>query len=189
METMPFKNQKASSLDQQFINWNASQIRPLVNEDSKQVDGQLEAQTLEQEIKTISSANTGDSVQLGFYGHLGTGECWKELRNDLLFFLQDQKNLSSQKSFWAVFENQNFSNSGFEIALWKELTYLCTDEPTEKEASLQPTPKFCEPAFRISLGGFEMIVSGRHPECEEHHRQFSRPALVFQLMNGNSQAS
>ncbi len=125
-----------------------------------------------------------DDYQVGFYGKFGEGEHWRELRNDLLFFLQEQKRTSSiYLSFWAVFEEQEFSEADFETALWKELSFLTSEEDRKNDWPANSVQDPADPGFRFALGGSEFFVVGLHSQSSRQARRFSRPAMIFNVFS------
>ena len=125
-----------------------------------------------------------DDYQVGFYGKFGTGETWRELRNDLLFFLEEQKRSGSiYLTFWATFAPQEMSEEEFEASLWRELSFLTSEE--EKDLDWKPgaTTNPQDEAFRFSLGGTEFFVVGLHSQSSRVARRFSRPALIFNVFD------
>jgi hypothetical protein len=125
-----------------------------------------------------------DDYQVGFYGKLGEGKHWRELRNDLLFFLQEQRRTSSiYLSFWAVFEEEELSEADFETLLWKELSFLTSEEDRKSDWPADSIQDPTDPGFRFGLGGAEFFVVGLHSQSSRHARRFSKPALIFNIFS------
>lgn len=125
-----------------------------------------------------------DEYQVGLYGRFGSGESWRDLRNDLLFFLSEQRRSSSiYLTFWAVFEPNEMGEEEFEERLWRELSCLTSEEEKHLDwkpgASTDPDDK----GFRFSLGGTEFFVVGLHSNNSRLARRFSRPCLVFNVFD------
>ena len=123
-----------------------------------------------------------DDYQVGLYGRIGHADTWRELRRDLLFFLQEQKKSASiYLTFWAIFEPGTLSEDDFERAMWAELSALTSEESKDQDwrdpAHADPSSK----EFRFSLEGSEFFVVGLHPQSSRLGRRFSRPALVFNV--------
>ncbi len=125
-----------------------------------------------------------DEYQVGFYGNLGSGQYWRQLRRDLLFFLQEQKKTSSIfLSFWAVFEEEDFTEESFEQALWKELSFLTSEEDRENDWPKNSITDPSNPGFRFALGGSEFFIVGLHSRSARKAREFSKPALIFNVFD------
>lgn len=129
-----------------------------------------------------------DDYQVGLYGKFGTGAYWQDMRKDLLFFLQEQKKTSSiYLSFWAVFEPEEMTEQEFEEALWRELSFLTSQEEREADWPKNSVQDPFDPGFRFALGGSEFFVVGLHSRSSRKARCFSRPALVFNVFDQFSQ--
>jgi hypothetical protein len=125
-----------------------------------------------------------DDYQVGFYGNFGNCEEWRNLRNDLLFFLQEQKKTNSiYLSFFAVFKETILSEEEFEQAMWKELSYLTSEEDRANDWAEGAVKDPLDPGFRFSLSGSEFFVVGLHPQSSRKARQFSRPILIFNIFD------
>ena len=125
-----------------------------------------------------------DDYQVGFYGNFGTCGEWRNLRNDLLFFLQEQKKTKSiYLSFFAVFKESTLNEDEFEQAMWKELSYLTSEEDRQTDWAEGAMKDPLNPGFRFSLGGSEFFVVGLHPQSSRKARQFSRPILIFNIFD------
>lgn len=128
----------------------------------------------------IQSSTRGEYV-VGVYEDFGSARFWREIREDLRAFLEEQKRTDSTfLTYWAVFQGRSeFTEEDFETRLWKELSHLSsieqrsTDWPTLESADPQ-TPGFC-----LSIEGHEFFVVGLHPGSSRTARRFSQPALVF----------
>jgi FPC/CPF motif-containing protein YcgG len=125
-----------------------------------------------------------DDYQVGVYGKFGSGESWRDLRNDLLFFLEQQRKTSSiYLSFFAVFDDQEMSEEDFEAGLWKELSMLTSEEDRATDWSRAETANPDDAAFRFSLGGAEFFVVGLHSQSSRLSRRMSCPVLIFNVFD------
>lgn len=123
-----------------------------------------------------------DDYQVGMYGKFGSGDSWRDLRNDLLYFLEQQKKTNSiYLSFFAVFEEQEFTEEEFEAALWRELSLLTSVEDRETDWAPNVNSNPGDEAFRFSLGGAEFFVVGLHSNSSRHSRRFSQPVIIFNV--------
>lgn len=123
-----------------------------------------------------------DDYQVGFYKDFGNGSSWRSLRNDLLFFLSEQKKTNSPYlSFWAIFDPTDLSEEKFELDMWTELSNLTSVEDKQfdwpKTSNSNPEDK----SFRFGLGGSEFFVVGLHSNSSRNARKFSRPVLIFNI--------
>ena len=123
-----------------------------------------------------------DQYMIGVYKGFGLGQQTSSLYKDLLYFSQCQKSsCAPYMSFWAVFDESVSGESEFEDSLWKELSFLSSNEhsfvPWDPNFSSDPNDKnFC-----FSLGGDAFFVVGVHPQSSRLARQFPWPAIVFNL--------
>ena len=120
--------------------------------------------------------------QIGIYGEFGSGQSWSALRQDLLRFVELQKQSKSiYLTYFAVFQPQTFSEESFETALWNELSNLTsTEEMLEDWAD----PSHADPSdknFRFSLGGTEFFVVGLHTNSSRLARKFPYPMMIFNV--------
>jgi FPC/CPF motif-containing protein YcgG len=123
-----------------------------------------------------------DDYQVGFYGRLGADGFARDLRNDLLYFLREQRATgSTYLSFWAVFDEADYSEEDFENRLWKQLSNLTSAELRETDWGPNTNSNPQDPSFRFSLAGAEFFVVGLHPQSSRISRQFSRPVLIFNV--------
>ncbi|HEY0094355.1 MAG TPA: guanitoxin biosynthesis heme-dependent pre-guanitoxin N-hydroxylase GntA [Archangium sp.] len=120
---------------------------------------------------------------VGIYGRFGEGTCSRELARDLLFFRERQKQSRSlYLSFWAVFApGEPLSEEEFETRMWRELSYLSSQEvpgtPWDPLFSEDPAdPRFC-----FSLGGDAFFIVGVHPASSRLARRFPYPGIIFNL--------
>jgi FPC/CPF motif-containing protein YcgG len=123
-----------------------------------------------------------DQYMIGVYKGFGLDQQTSSLYKDLLYFSQCQKiSQAPFMSFWAVFDQSVCEESEFEDLLWKELSFLSSEE----ESSVPWDPKFSsdpnDKNFCLSLGGDAFFVVGLHPESSRLARKFPWPALVFNL--------
>jgi FPC/CPF motif-containing protein YcgG len=134
-------------------------------------------------IAALRSYHT-DEFKVGLYGQFGTGESWHALREDLLNFVEEQKKTTSiYLTFWAVFEGDEFGEDDFEKAMWNELSHLTSAEERDQDWQNITHSNPDDKAFRFSLGGTEFFVVGLHAKSARLARQFSKPALVFNVFN------
>lgn len=58
---------------------------------------------------------------VGIYKNFGSAESWREIRNDLKYFIQEQqKTKSTYLTFWAVFQGEtDFTEDEYETRMWK----------------------------------------------------------------------
>lgn len=125
-----------------------------------------------------------DEYQVGFYGSFGEGQMWQQLRSDALYFLNEQRRTGSlHLSFWAVFEECYLNEEEFESALWRELSYLTSEEDRDSDWPANATKDPLNPMFRFALGGEEFFVVGMHPHSSRQARRFPTPALIFNVFN------
>lgn len=134
-------------------------------------------------VAALQSFHKSD-YQVGFYGSLGTGGRWRDLRRDLLYFLScQQASQSSLLTFWALFdESSPMDEDVFEQGLWRELSHLTSEETREQDWGVftsDPNDK----SFCLGLGGHRFFVVGLHPEASRLARRFPVPALVFNVFD------
>ncbi len=122
--------------------------------------------------------------QVGLYDKFGSAKSWRNLRNDLLFFIQEQKKSQSiYLSFWAVFEPADFSEDEFETALWNELSHLTSVENRPTDWNENNTSDPLAPEFRLSLDGVDFFIVGLHAKSSRKSRQFPYPTLIFNVFD------
>ncbi len=133
-------------------------------------------------VPAVRSIQSGD-YRIGRYGKMGeVSAISRALYQDLNAFRDWQKSTGSPySSFFAVFENESFSEEEFETALWKELSHLCGhDGPNSKwDPSFSSNPE--DQNFCPSIGGEAYFVVGLHPGSSRKARQFDYPTIVFNL--------
>lgn len=123
-----------------------------------------------------------DEYFVGFYQKFGSGESWKDLRQDLLFFLKEQRKSSSiYLSFWAIFEDDDLSEEDFESGLWKELSHLTSLEDRDEDWKSKFSSEPQDPNFRFCMDGSEFFVVGLHSASSRTSRRFSKPTLIFNV--------
>jgi len=157
-----------------------------IQKKSKQISNEIKSLVSQKDYPCIAAMRsyTKDDYQVGMYGSFGTGQSWRTLRNDLLFFLKEQKKTSSiYLSFWAVFEPQEMSEEEFEQALWNELSHLTSEEDKAFDWPQGAITDPQNPGFRFSLGGSEFFVVGLHSNSSRKARKFSRPTLIFNIFD------
>jgi uncharacterized protein len=133
-------------------------------------------------VAAVKAFHTQD-YEVGIYGSFGSGASWRDLRHDLLFFIEQQRQSGSIfLSFWAVFDEKVLTEEEFERSMWRELSCL-----TSAEDRISDWPKFSqssnpeEPSFRFGLDGSEFFVVGLHANSSRHARRFRLPALIFNV--------
>lgn len=124
-----------------------------------------------------------EDYAVGIYKTLGTGACWKELRADLLTFVDEQKASGSvYRTMWAVFpEAPAMSEECFEQAMWKELSFLTSVERKSEDWGDDASSDPNDPTFTFSLRGTPFFVVGLHPTSSRLARRFRFSALVFNV--------
>ena len=131
--------------------------------------------------------------RIGIYGELGRGSRNRELGQDLMYFLHEQRRTHSEYlSLVAVFpeislpeaagESPTDPETNFENKLWRELSFL-TSQPEANDMVWDPdfssdprSPRFC-----FSWGGKAFFVVGIHGQSSRVARRFPFPALVFNV--------
>lgn len=125
-----------------------------------------------------------DDYHVGFYGQLGEGDRWGELRNDLHFYLQEQKESdSTYLTFWAMFSGAEYSEEDFEARMWRQLSLLTSIEDADQDWGTVAERDPAHPKFRFCLAGSEFFVVGLHPKASRLARQFPVPAMVFNVFS------
>ncbi len=138
-------------------------------------------------VAAVQSVLRGEYL-VGIYGEFGSGRHWSKFRGDLFKFLEAvKKNDSRYLSFWAVFDRQDEpaqdDETEFEKKLWRELSFLTSQEDREKDWAPEDISAPHDKGFCFSLGGEKLFVVGLHPKSSRLARQFSRPALVFNVFS------
>lgn len=122
-----------------------------------------------------------NEYQVGLYPGTAGPSRSTVVRNDLLYFLERQKETqSSYLSFWAVFdETRSFSENEFEQWLWSQLSSLTSDSLKKTDwpqgADADPESK----SFSFCIGGHELFVVGLHCASSRLSRRFPWPTLIF----------
>lgn len=120
---------------------------------------------------------------VGLYPHFGTRVGCKDLRQDLLFYLQRYQTSKSQLlSFWAIYESPPPRNEDdFEIKLWEELSHLTSEDQRllDRDPRVSDDPN--HPSFCLSIAGQAFFVVGMHPNASRISRRFPLPALIFNV--------
>ena len=118
---------------------------------------------------------------LGIYSGFGTGASWRELREDLLYFLAEaRRSKSPYLTFWAIFPGETAaSEESYERQFWNELSHLTSIEDRESDWAGDPVVDPADQAFQIRLEGEALFAVGLHPVSERRGRRFSCCAIVF----------
>lgn len=131
-------------------------------------------------VAALKSVRENDFM-VGVYDNFGAGEFWKEIRQDIQFFLRrQQETQSTYLTYWAIFDGANeFSESEFETKMWNELSYLSSEEKKSSDWSSDAVSDPSQPGFCLSIDGKTFFVVGMHRQSSRLGRRFSQPALVF----------
>ena len=126
-------------------------------------------------------AMTRNDYAVGLYRTLGRGDCWRELRADLLVYLRAQQHSNSLYStMFAIFpETPALSEEAFEAAMWAELSMLTSEEQKQSDWAPHTSSDPADPGFVMSLGGNRLFVVGLHPGSSRRGRRFPFTGLVF----------
>ena len=121
-----------------------------------------------------------EDYSVGIYDGFGQGACWRELRADLLSFLDDQRRTGSTLStMWAVFPDAaERSEDRFEDDLWRELSFLSSVETRAEDWGDDERSDPTRQDFALRLGGHSLFVVGLHPQSSRKARRFPFTALV-----------
>lgn len=121
--------------------------------------------------------------RIGVYKQLGEKELASELRKDLLYFQSEQENSESPYlTFIAFFSDSRFESEGaFEMALWKQFSYLMTEKEFADLWSSHFNSIREENDIRLQFDGLSYSVIGMHPYHSKESRRFFAPILVFNL--------
>lgn len=131
----------------------------------------------------LRSFNRGE-YQVGLYKKFGSGYHWKELRQDLLFFIKKQKETNSPYlTFWAVYENLDMDEVDFEANLWNELSHLTSEELKGIDWPMGDSSNPNDRKFSFCIEGEPFFVVGLHPKASREARKFKWPVLVFNLFS------
>ncbi|MBC7370079.1 MAG: YqcI/YcgG family protein [Bdellovibrionaceae bacterium] len=129
------------------------------------------------------AAMAKNDYQLETYSGFGSGSSCERLAKDLIRFRDEYvRTKSAYLSFFAIFDDAaEMTEEEFESRLWKELSYMSSVEGLshrwDPEFSDNPEDKnFC-----FSLDRTAFFVVGMHPKSSRKARQFSVPALVFNV--------
>jgi FPC/CPF motif-containing protein YcgG len=154
---------------------------------SKQVEGEIKKLLTQKNYPctpALRSFNRGE-YQVGLYKGFGKGLKCADLRQDLLYYIQKQREtMSPYLTFWAVYDDpKKMTEDDFEINLWNELSFLTSEDmrgidwPENKNSN--PDDK----DFSFCLGGEAFFVVGLHPQSSRIARQFKWPTLIFNLFS------
>lgn len=127
-----------------------------------------------------SALHTG-RYRLGNYGRMGAPTTTAWLAEDLKTYIQEALATDSNyMTMVAVFDEQIRSEIDFEQKLWMQLQKLHdadADTPWDPAVSNNPEDK----DFSFSFSGSAFFIVGLHPHASRKARQFSRPAMAFNL--------
>ena len=131
-------------------------------------------------VPAVKSFRDG-SFMVGFYENFGSAQTWKEYREDLLFFLQEQERTKSlYLSFWAVFKApQELNEQEFEAGFWTELSHLTSKEEREEDWPEDLCSNPHSKDFSFCLNKKELFCVGMHPQASRRGRQFFTPTIVI----------
>lgn len=119
--------------------------------------------------------------RLGNYGKMADANTTFNLAKDLKTYIEETLSSDSQyMTMVAVFNNEATSEIDFEQKLWQQLQALHDiDQDTPWDAKVSNNPE--DPGFSFSFNGYAFFVVGLHPLSSRKARQFSRPAMAFNL--------
>lgn len=127
------------------------------------------------------SALHTNHYRIGKYGKMGEPDTTISLSAHLKTYIEET--LSSNSKYMtmvAVFEDEISSEIDFEQKLWLQLQKLHDadrDSVWDPTVSNEPDDK----NFSFSFNGFAFFVVGLHPHASRKARQFSHPAMAFNL--------
>ena len=120
-------------------------------------------------------------LDLHTYDEFPSRRTAKEIYKDLQNYIENYDFESNEfYTFMAVFKDQDsFSETQFETALWKQLEFLhdIDNEDWDPEVSDNPEDK----NFSFSIAGKAFYMVGMHPNSSRKARQSPYPAIAFNL--------
>ncbi len=148
-----------------------------------EVQRQLRETILQKNYPCVASlqAVAREDYAVGFYGLLGSGTNWRELRADLLTYVAEQRQSRSlYRTMFAVFPgSEEMNEETFEAKMWHELSLLTSAEERDRDWASSATNDPASPAFVFSLAGEPLFVVGLHPSSSRRGRRFPFTGLVF----------
>ncbi|RZM22054.1 MAG: YqcI/YcgG family protein [Pedobacter sp.] len=127
------------------------------------------------------SALHTNHYRIGNYGKMGEPDTTSSLAEHLKTYIEET--LSSDSKYMtmvAVFEEEISSEIDFEQKLWLQLQKLHdADKDTPWDPTVSNNPS--DMNFSFSFNGYAFFVVGLHPHASRKARQFSFPAMAFNL--------
>lgn len=122
-----------------------------------------------------------EHIDLHTYDEFPSRKTAKLIYNDLEKYIENYDFESNEfHTFMAVFKNQeSFSETQFETALWKQLEFLHDVDNKAWDPTVSNNPK--DGNFSFSIGGKAFYIVGMHPNSSRKARQSPYPALAFNL--------
>jgi len=119
--------------------------------------------------------------RLGSYGKMGEPDTTLRLAEALKTYIQETLTSNSKyMTMVAVFDDEVTSEIEFEKKLWTQLQALHdVDRDTAWDSTVSNNPE--DPNFSFSFNGSAFFVVGLHPNASRKARQFSSPAMAFNL--------
>ena len=149
------------------------------------IETQIESLLSQKDYPCVAALKSyhSDEYRVGFYRGFGSGGDWKQLRNDLLYFLQEQRNSKSiYLTFWAIFlDSELVTEEEFEKSLWSQLSWLTSIEKRDLDWGPHRDSNPEAPGFCMSLGGEPFFVVGMHPNSSRKARKFPFSTLIFNV--------
>ncbi len=169
----PYQNQQGPIVDQ-TLHLNS------------EIETQMKSLILQKNYPCVAALKSyhSDEYQVGIYEGFGKTTHWRELRNDLLYFLKEQqKTKSTYLTFWAIFPNSKISDEvGFESQLWQHLSLLTSEEQRTQDWGPGQVTDPNDPSFCFSIASQPFFVVGLHPHSSRRARRFPYPAVLFNVM-------
>mgnify|MGYP001158334119 FL=1 len=128
--------------------------------------------------QTVVSQN---HLDLHTYGEFPSRKTAKEIYKDLQNYIEKYDFESNEfYTFMAVFKDQDsFSETQFETALWKQLEFLHDIDNEDWDPEVSDNPE--EKNFSFSIAGKAFYMVGMHPNSSRKARQSPYPAIAFNL--------
>lgn len=122
-----------------------------------------------------------DHLDLHTYEEFPSQKTAKLIYKDLEKYIENYDFESNEfHTFIAVFKEQDFfSESQFETALWKQLEFLHNIDNKAWDPTVSNNPE--DDNFSFSLAGSAFYMVGLHPNSSRKARQSPYPALAFNL--------
>lgn len=122
--------------------------------------------------------------QLNYYlaDDIRTSASDEKITKELQEFAQSCATDSMFVSFVVIFQNSEpLSEIEFEHYLWERLQGMHNTDVLKYDWDEKVSSDANSPDFSMSIGGKGFYVIGLHPDSSRPARQFSKPALVFNL--------